>query len=170
MRRRYVRPLLAVGLLAGLASVALLNPRQRQCRPEGQDWDLTVALGWFVHDKGDQLLARTAAIDAQITAKERMCGDLIAGRATLSQAVIEFRRLHVDDPYYLRLLRQAYPGCSDEECICRNVIHYVSKCLNHSEPPAQRTTLARLEEQMRTHLAVQAELTSDRVLRPDIPK
>jgi hypothetical protein len=85
--------------------------------------------------------------------KRQVAEELLDGRLTLFQAVVQFQRAEQGLPASaarLRVLRQTFPGNSDAERWCRKVIRY----LRATWPESARASRAarRLEEELDRHL------------------
>lgn len=94
-----------------------------------------------------------ASVTERIAQKERLAYELIAGRVTLFQAAARFRAVNQQHPETMQDMRKAFPGGSDEEKLCRQVIAWAQVLLTHSTPPSQREARigqleAELEEQL----------------------
>jgi hypothetical protein len=73
--------------------------------------------------------------------KKELAREVIAGRLTLLQAAARFRDLDRQPPrFYWSAFQVGYPGATDEERHCREVIRYVRMGL--LDQPAKRTDLA----------------------------
>jgi hypothetical protein len=81
-----------------------------------------------------------AAIYQRIEAKEAIVRELVAGRMTLADATARFKALNAMDQDALRVIRETFPGSSDEEKTARNVIEYT---LGRADAPAARARLDR---------------------------
>jgi hypothetical protein len=81
--------------------------------------------------------------------KQRLAGEVLAGRLTLLEAAARFRDLD-DQPRTAggEALRSTYPGASDEECQCRAVLQYVRVVLP-DWPGAHPAAVKRLEAELR---------------------
>ncbi len=79
-------------------------------------------------------------------ARQDIINDLIAGRRTLPDAAHLLHALGPQPEHYLASLRQRYPGKSDGECLCREVIRWVRIELGDTEQAA--AVVARLEAEL----------------------
>jgi TnpA family transposase len=70
------------------------------------------------------LQARQEAVAARIAFKDELIGRLIAGQATLTEVSGEFLRMN-EGTVAMALIRDRYPGSSDEEKTAHNVLEYV---------------------------------------------
>jgi hypothetical protein len=96
----------------------------------------------------DQLEALDAAVKQRIAVKDLIIADVLAHRTSLIEAAAEFRRLNADEPKYMDVLRESFPSRSDEECLCRNVLAYVSMS-GRRQPERIKAEVARLEAELR---------------------
>jgi hypothetical protein len=81
-------------------------------------------------------------------AREQVLRDLVDGRLTLKKAAARFQELISDQEQYLMRIRRDYPGCSDEEATCRELIERVRSLLKDVDP-AQAVVVQRLEAELR---------------------
>ncbi len=81
-------------------------------------------------------------------AKERIVEDLVAERISLREAAGLFVVTSPQPRHYLNWVRQAYPGGTEEESICRHVIHYVRRALGNADPRRTAEVVARLEAEL----------------------
>jgi hypothetical protein len=142
--------LLAAALAATAAAVALALARPR---PAGESGVAALA-AWAVRarpDGGPGALSPDAL--ARAARRRAVADDLVAGRTTLARAAAEFRALGEASPAYWGLLRLQYPGASDEECVCRNVLAGAEAALLGQPPARRREVMGRLEAELRRHLA-----------------
>ena len=100
------------------------------------------------------LQAQTLATKARVETKLAMIEELIAGRATLEQAAQLFRELNAAYPHYFEMMRVSYPGLSDNELVCRNVIDYCSAALENR--PERTAVLTRLDDEFSAMRALNA--------------
>ncbi len=82
-------------------------------------------------------------------AKERIVEDLAAERISLREAAGLFVVTSPQPRHYLSWVRNAYPGGSEEESICRHVIHYVRSMLGDADPRRTAQVITRLEAELR---------------------
>ncbi len=166
-RELAVVPLLLMNRLSGLAKllqitfgaglyVALVLGIGYAYRQAATDFELGWGSAlWTVHhvmerelQRETQLEDRSEDMRRRHAAKEWVKQELIAQRMTLWEAASHFRDLSKSEPWYLEQIRKAYPGRSDEESLCRNVIAYVRVALTR-EPARAAVVLARLEAELR---------------------
>jgi len=76
---------------------------------------------------------------------------VIDGRLTLAKAAARFRAINASRPHHKPVRLDHYPGQTDEERVCRQVISYVESKL--ADRPDASAILARLECQLKEHLA-----------------
>jgi len=85
-------------------------------------------------------------------ARRDVVAAVIAGRTTLVEAAGAFRELNRGSPSsYWRAFGNLYPGTSDEERHCRQVIAYVRTELE-VYPGGENEVVRRLEAELRAHL------------------
>jgi hypothetical protein len=76
-----------------------------------------------------ELDARSAVVRRRIAAKKALVEELIAGRVGLAEVAAYFRALNADQPVYAAVILAHWPGDSDDEKYCRNVICHVESAL-----------------------------------------
>lgn len=109
--------------------------------------------------EGDRLNALRETVRRRIAAKDELVSALIEGRLMLVQVVAEFHRLNGEDEAVLSVVRQCYPGATDEEKVARNVLHFVSL---RDLPAGLRTRVqARLEREFVEAYALPASAESE---------
>lgn len=81
----------------------------------------------------------------QIEVKDRLVGELLAGRTTLACAAEQFLAMGRHDPVWMAVIRRDYPGRTDAERAARNVIAYATSGLPEDGPARSAEVLARLE-------------------------
>jgi hypothetical protein len=98
--------------------------------------------------KGEEL---RRAIRRRIAEKERLAAQVAEGRLALPDAAARFRDLdRQPPPFHWAPFRRAYPGCSDEERHCWEVIGYVQSLRDGSGRGA--AVAARLTAELRDFL------------------
>jgi hypothetical protein len=65
----------------------------------------------------------------RIEVKEGLITQLIDGRATIPEVAAQFKALNAGRKDYLALFHRQYPGASDDECYCRNVLAFAESRL-----------------------------------------
>ena len=101
------------------------------------------------------------AIQCRILAKDRVVKELLDGRLTLFEAAAFFRRLNEAPP---RAAGLDFPGDSDEERLCRQVIQWVRAITAKGSLDATDGSTARFEEELSRH-----KQRHGRVILPDVP-
>jgi hypothetical protein len=147
--RWFVSILFVTALLAG---ASYLRP----------DW--AIALGIDLEDlprlqaRIEREQRRQADLDEQeeralrhVAQRHEVVDRLIGGRLSLLEAAARFRDLTVDSPECLRYLRNRFPGASDEECFCRQVIGWVEIELKDRSPADVPRVVGRLEAELQEH-------------------
>jgi hypothetical protein len=98
-------------------------------------------------ERRSELEAADAEICRRIGAKEEVAEGLITGSISLAEATDRFLALNRPYPEYVNMIRETFPGSTDEEKTARNVIAY---CLLRANSPAEQEQLAqRFEAQFR---------------------
>jgi hypothetical protein len=77
---------------------------------------------------------------------------VIAGRLTLLEAAARFQAITLSRPAHMPVSLAGYPGGSDEERFCRQVIAYVESLLE--DVSERRAVVVRLNCELRAHLAI----------------
>ena len=129
-----------------------------------EDWGLDF---WNVpHLRGEIAAARARdaeldlhaeTIGRRMAVKNELTEALIDGRRTLFAVAARFRDLAADEPEKLAAIRTSYPGGTDDEKWCRNVIDYVRGRLAHDHP-ARADAVSRLETELQAHLSEHGEI------------
>jgi hypothetical protein len=84
--------------------------------------------------------------------ERRLAREVVAGRLGLVEAAGRFRDLTADEPTFNReSFRRAYPGGSDEERYCRQVIAFVRVALSE-QPGADPSVVGCLEAELQDRL------------------
>ena len=103
----------------------------------------------------DQEAERSRRLDDQmrvicrcIEEKERLAREVAAGRLGLVEAAARYRDLATEDPVITPdIFRRAYPGGSDEERYCRQVIVFVQEAVRE-RPGGDLAVVGRLEAEL----------------------
>ena len=102
-------------------------------------------------------LGAAVLVCRRIEVKESIAWDLVAGRTTLADATARFMLLNEPYPYYLQMIRDTYPGSTDQERTARNVMDYT---LGRVTDRRERERLAgRFEGELRTMIGSPAPAT-----------
>jgi hypothetical protein len=104
--------------------------------------------------RGAEMEQETRGVIDRATRKRIVVEALIAGRLTLVQAAGRFRALNrATPPFFWQQFREAYPGGSDEERHCREVIAWVEIELEDADPclalSLRRALLGELERRLK---------------------
>jgi hypothetical protein len=110
-----------------------------------------------------EVARKVGALDRRIAEKDRLAAEVVGGRLTLLEAAARFRRLNHDDPPAVPL-DVYYPGDSEEERLCRQVIAYVGARLRGCDPDVAGGLLAPYEEELRCH-----KERHGKVILPELP-
>jgi hypothetical protein len=153
---------LRTGLLAALAACCLTLAVSRRGDFWGGPWP----------DGGADLAAGDQEPEACIrdilrraTAKQRLAVEVVEGRLPLVEAAMGFRDLDEQPPpFNWQGFRDSFPGASDDERHCRQVLSYVWGELQ-DRPDADPALLGRLEAELQDLLA----RGDFRLPRPDAP-
>lgn len=109
-------------------------------------------------ERHQELGAVDAEICRRIGIKESIATSVADGEMTLADATAQFHALNRARPEYMQVIRDNFPGATDEESTARNVIDYT---LGRVTDPTERDRLdRRLHAELRTLLrspAVAAE-------------
>jgi hypothetical protein len=89
----------------------------------------------------------------RIVAKRRVTRDVLEGRLSLLEAAIRFRDLNAQRRPNPVSLRDAYPGRTDAERVCRQVISWVVAEAQFIDPQQAKTVVASLERELEQRLA-----------------
>jgi hypothetical protein len=131
-----------------------------------------VALGvdvWNLPDVQEQ--ARTAAeheqeleseyieIRSRIDAKEELIHGLIAGRSGLAEVAAQFTVLNEGYEEHLAVIRQTYPGATDEEKMLWNVVEFVDHRVGDLPHWQRLAVMTRIHSELRT---LSAEFAAER--------
>src|SRR5690349_9198789 len=106
-------------------------------------------------DLAAHLDAQDSHILQRIAVKEEIVNDLVGGRISLLDAAAQFRALNAGRRDYLEVIRLTYPGRTDDERMCRNVIGFVESAVASDEDG--RYVIYRLNQEL-NHLLASGEL------------
>ncbi|MBA4190213.1 MAG: hypothetical protein C0467_19685 [Planctomycetaceae bacterium] len=81
----------------------------------------------------------------RVTIKNELIADLISGRTTLVEVTRQFFVLNQSRSEYMTVIRQNYPGDTDEEKTANNVMGYIMAELAHVSPAYRDEVLNRLK-------------------------
>jgi hypothetical protein len=105
-------------------------------------------------ERGRRLDEQLRAVCRRIEGKNRLAQEVAAGRLGLVEAAARYRDLDRDGPFDKEVFRSAYPGGSDDERYCREVIVFVREVLR--EPPcgdvSDPAVVGRLEAELHDRL------------------
>lgn len=111
-----------------------------------------VAQLWETRRAADSLVNQQNAIFRRVEVKQQLVDDVIADRLPLAEAAYSFGVWNAKAPETLTAVRVSFPGTSDKERLCRQVIRRVEMALQDRTSEAE-TVLPRLEREMREYLA-----------------
>jgi WD40 repeat protein len=155
MRITNLKSITAFVTVLTLASLGLGKLAHKMVGVRGTDW-------WAVPGTGDGLDPdarrgrqndeQCRAIRRRIEAKNRLAAEVIDGRLTLLEAAARFRDLDREPPPFDRdAFRCSYPGASDDELLCREVIFFV-RVEQRRRPGTDAGIVARLEAELNERL------------------
>jgi hypothetical protein len=102
----------------------------------------------------DDLDVALAVLVQSEEAKAAVTEEVIAGRLSLAEAAARFRALEAGRPNrHCRAPQERFPGDSEGERLCREVITHVRTRLGAEDPARARQIIARLEADLRGLLA-----------------
>ena len=138
--------LLTLALALPVLAAGLLHPTW--AKSAGVDvWNLSALKGEVRAAAGEnsRLDAEDGQVQQRMAVKEALVAELIAGRTTLAEVTARFTEMNVTRPTYMAVIREAYPGATDQEKAARNVIGYASARVparrpRRRRPPARRRT------------------------------
>jgi hypothetical protein len=123
-------------------------------------WGTTVLLGTLTcvtlvaHSELAECREKKIALEAQsqqvldrIQIKQAITTDVIEDRMSLRAAAARFAEINASCPTHMTMLRHVYPGLTDEEVLCRNVISFVATELK-DQPERAARVLERLEKEL----------------------
>jgi hypothetical protein len=152
---------LRAGLLAAVAACCLTLTVSRR----GDFWAAPWPDGGADPSGGQEPEACVRDILRRAAAKQRLAVEVIEGRLSLVEAATRFRDLDEQPPpFHWQAFRDAFPGASDDERHCRQVLNYVWGELQ-DRPDADPALLGRLEAELQDLLA----RGNFRLPRPDPP-
>jgi hypothetical protein len=88
--------------------------------------------------ESDRLVVEDLDILNRIHAKEALVDQVVSGRTSLADATAQFLALACDRPQFFKVIRENYPGGTDEERTACNVIDYA---LQRVADPTERGIL-----------------------------
>jgi len=77
----------------------------------------------------DDMDAEDQRVLQRVEIKEGLITQLIEGRTNIPEVAAHFKLLNAGRGDYLALFRSQYPGASDDECYCRNVLAFADSRL-----------------------------------------
>jgi hypothetical protein len=98
-----------------------------------------------------ELLARRGKVVSwELAQREALTADLLAGRRDLFGTAAGFRAVRQVGAAYRKPVALPFPGATEEERLCRQVIVYAEAVLR--DEPGRPAVVARLERQLQEHL------------------
>jgi hypothetical protein len=141
--------LVAVGLLA-----AVLLVRPAWLSDAGLDfWELPALYANLENSNRemDDLTQRQKALLHRLATRHEVLRALRADSLSLIEAAARFGEVNLEEPETMSYVREMYPGNSDEERVCRQVLAWARADLG-GDPGKGRATLLRLEAELETYL------------------
>jgi hypothetical protein len=101
----------------------------------------------------DKPSEKSVVATQRINSKSRIVKQLIAGELTFLEAGAWFRYLNDNPPDCRMDFRKRWPGASDGEKACRQVISFVQADWGYASPSEKAALVAKLEDELKTRLA-----------------
>jgi hypothetical protein len=142
------RSLIALGLLAAAFSPASGFPRR--LREAGRSWRELAEVGemeWRERERADELRRGEDHLRRRVAVKAELMARLLDGRLSLPQTAAAFRRLEGPGQSFA-LCSRWFPGQSEGERRCRQVIAWVAACLEETHGVDRDKAIRRLEEEL----------------------
>lgn len=103
--------------------------------------------------QSQELDARNAFLRDRIAAKSRLLQEFLQGQRTLLQTAAAFHNLNEMDPHFEGHFRRAFPGNSDGEKMCRQVIYWANQEIEDFPTSQMVEMQERWEKELADHLA-----------------
>jgi hypothetical protein len=97
-------------------------------------------------DRDPEMERQRVALINRGAAKVNLCRAVVRRELSLLEAARQVREIVRDDPMACALLRDLFPGCSEEEMFCRHLMSFVE--VHILDQPAAAAELARLEAEL----------------------
>lgn len=146
-----LRSLCALALcLAALAAALRIPPK---AAPEPDDGQLPVVCREPNDPRAlaQALDERYRLLRARLEAKQAVVDEVLRGQLTLLEAAAHFHAWNQRPPQADGLVRQCYPGATEIEQVCRQVISFVEGSLEGRPEEAERINML-LETELQRHL------------------
>jgi hypothetical protein len=142
-----LRLLVPLGVCVLLVGAAAAYRGRSAATPRGEP-----AVGFETDEarRADELAVRQRLVLWRTAEQQRLSRELAAGHCTLLQAASRFRALYQGDPILVPAVRNAYPGGTEDERVCRWVITYTRTAFE--DQPEAAELGARLEAELQGHL------------------
>lgn len=127
---RWIAPLTVLGMIA----LALVVAEPTWLRSASAEQHV-----FLIQAPGEQV----QIVQARMTAKSRVVDRLLAGELTLLEAAAYFRELNDKPSNYPCAYRLAWPGDSDGEKLCRQVIEWATSRCKVTRTPSERDEITR---------------------------
>jgi hypothetical protein len=129
-----------------LAGGLLLSVLQRRNAESGGPAKGTVA---HEHRRAESLEQQMQAALARVSKRKDIVRQLLAGQVTLVAAARSFRALDLEaESFSWEAFRRTYPGDTDEERHCREVIDWVAGELKEADPCWALSVLCQVEREL----------------------
>jgi hypothetical protein len=112
----------------------------------------------------EEFQKKARVLNVRIAAKEEVIYELMDERTTLLEAAAAFRKLDAESVVFGGKSSDTFPGQTEGERTCRQVIQWVRVQSQDWEPAQAERLVARLEAELESHLCShdgQFELTED---------
>jgi hypothetical protein len=143
----------ALAVLVLLGALAVLSGvRPQWTAALGLEWgDLPGLVKILVneHRREEAIMRRAEVVARRVADKSEVTIDLVAGRITLLEATARFRKVDKDTGAYVKYPTDLYPGATEEERLCRQVIAWAGY---ERGGTAGDALVPRLNEELRQHL------------------
>jgi hypothetical protein len=149
LTRLFAAALVAIGLFAGALSV-----RPAWLSAAGLDfWNLPELYACLesATRRSDELEQHSREIFGRIDAKQKVLRALSEDDLSLVEAAARFGEVNSQSPEAVAYVRDMYPGHSDEERLCRQVLSWARFVLPE-ESDKSRATFTRLEAEMEAYV------------------
>jgi WD40 repeat protein len=155
MRITNLKIITAIVAVLTLAGLGLGKLAYKLVSVRGADWWAGPGTGDGLDPeawRGRQNDEQFRALLRRLKAKNRLAREVIDGRLTLLEAAARFRNLDLKPPPFAwDALRSIYPGASDDELHCREVIFFV-RAEQRDRPGTDAGIVARLEAELNERL------------------
>jgi hypothetical protein len=99
-----------------------------------------------------EIIHNREIVTRRLWGKVEVARDVVAGRTTLFEAAAAFRKLEEMTAEYIIYPRKLYPGETEEERLCHQVISWAGNEAYTTSPCQGEALAQRLEEELREHI------------------